>query len=246
MPDVTSLRSQPAIYGGNVLFGGGTVLYSVDAATGCTRWATELPSAVRTGISVGSPVGKPLAFFGDGAANVYAVDVASGAPVWQVRADSHPAAMVTGTPAYHDGRLYVPVSSQEEVTALKPGYECCTFRGSIVALEAGSGKTVWQTYTVDRAATEARVNKLGSPTKGPSGAAVWSAPTIDTAAHVLYAATGDNYSDPATNTSDAVLAMALETGKVEWSHQFRAGDAFNVSCVIPGTKNCPRCRRARF
>ncbi len=239
VPDVTSLRSQPAIYGGNVLFGGGTVLYSVDAATGCTRWATELPSAVRTGISVGSPVGKPLAFFGDGAANVYAVDVASGAPVWQVRADSHPAAMVTGTPAYHDGRLYVPVSSQEEVTALKPGYVCCTFRGSIVALEAGSGKTVWQTYTVDRAATEARVNKLGSPTKGPSGAAVWSAPTIDTAAHVLYAATGDNYSDPATDTSDAVLAMALETGKVEWSHQFRAGDAFNVSCVIPGTKNCP-------
>jgi polyvinyl alcohol dehydrogenase (cytochrome) len=135
--------------------------------------------------------------------------------------------------------LYVPVSSQEEVTALKPGYVCCTFRGSIVALEAGSGKTVWQTYTVDRAATEARVNKLGSPTKGPSGAAVWSAPTIDTAAHVLYAATGDNYSDPATDTSDAVLAMALETGKVEWSHQFRAGDAFNVSCVIPGTKNCP-------
>jgi polyvinyl alcohol dehydrogenase (cytochrome) len=184
-------------------------------------------------------VGKPLAFFGDGAANVYAVDVASGAPVWQVRADSHPAAMVTGTPAYHDGRLYVPVSSQEEVTALKPGYVCCTFRGSIVALEAGSGKTVWQTYTVDRAATEARVNKLGSPTKGPSGAAVWSAPTIDTAAHVLYAATGDNYSDPATDTSDAVLAMALETGNVEWSHQFRAGDAFNVSCVIPGTKNCP-------
>ncbi len=237
--DVTSLRSQPAIYGGNVLLGGGTVLYSVDAGTGCTRWATELPAAVRTGIAIGSPAGKPLAFFGDGAANVYAVDVATGAPAWQVRADSHPAAMVTGTPAYHDGRLYVPVSSQEEVTALKPGYVCCTFRGSIVALDAVSGKALWQTYTVDRPATEARVNKLGSPSTGPSGVAVWSAPTIDTAAHVLYAATGDNYSDPATDTSDAVLAMALDTGKVKWSHQFRAGDAFNVSCVIPGTKKCP-------
>ena len=239
VPDVTSLRSQPAIYGGSILLGGGTVLYSVDAATGCTRWATELPSAVRSGISIGSPAGKALAFFGDGAANVYAVDAATGAPVWQVRADSHPAATVTGTPVYHDGRLYVPVSSIEEFTAITPGYVCCTFRGSIVALDAASGKTVWQTYTIDRPATEARVNKLGSPSKGPSGAAVWSAPTIDTAAHVLYAVTGDNYSDPATDGSDAVLALALDTGKVEWSHQFRAGDAFNVSCVIPGAKNCP-------
>ena len=239
VPDVTSLRSQPAIFRGNLLFAGGTILYSLDAATGCTHWSTEMPATVRSGISIGSPAGKPLAFFGDGAADVFAVDVVTGAPVWQVKADDHPAAMVTGTPVYHDGRLYVPVSSQEEATALRPGYTCCTFRGSIVALDAASGKTVWRTYTVDRPATEARVTKLGSPSIGPSGVAVWSSPTVDIAAHALYAATGDNYSDPPTDTSDAVLALALDSGKIQWSHQFRAGDAFNESCVIPGVKNCP-------
>ena len=239
VPEVTALRSQPAIYGGSILFGGGSVLFSLDAATGCTHWATELPAAVRSGVAIGSPAGKPLAFLGDGAGNVYAVDAATGNPAWQVHADVHPAAVVTGTPLYHDGRLYVPVSSIEEFLAMTPRYACCTFRGSILALDASSGKVLWQTYTVDRGATEARVNKLGTPSKGPSGAAIWSTPTIDTAAHLLYAATGDNYSDPATDSSDAVLALALDTGKIEWSRQFRAGDAFNVSCALPMAKNCP-------
>jgi len=238
VPDVTSLRSQPVVFAGNLLFGGGTVLYSLDAASGCTHWATELAAAVRSGITVGSPAQKPLAFFGDATANVYAVDAQTGAPVWQVKVDAHPVAIVTGTPAYHDGRLYVPVSSFEELAAVKPGYTCCTFRGSVVALDAATGKLLWQTYTIDQPA-EARVNKLGTSTKGPSGAAIWSAPTIDTTAHVLYVATGDNYSDPTTDSSDAVFAMDLATGKVEWSHQFRAGDAYNISCADPAAKNCP-------
>ncbi|MFZ0393789.1 MAG: PQQ-binding-like beta-propeller repeat protein [Terracidiphilus sp.] len=239
IPDASALRSQPVVFGGNLLFGGGTVLYSLDAASGCTHWATELPSAIRSGIAMGSPANKPLAFFGDAAANVYAVDAATGAPVWQVKLDPHPAAMVTGTPAYDDGRLYVPVSSFEELAAVKPGYTCCTFRGSVVALDAATGKILWQTYTIDRPASEARVSKLGVSEMGPSGAAVWSTPTIDAAAHVLYAVTGDNYSDPPTDTSDALFVLDLATGKVEWSHQFRAGDAWNVSCVNTDAKNCP-------
>ena len=80
VPDVTALRSQPAVYAGSVLFGGGATLYSLDASSGCVHWATEVPAAIRSGISIGSPAGKPLAFFGDGAAAVYAVDVATGAP----------------------------------------------------------------------------------------------------------------------------------------------------------------------
>ena len=111
VPDVTALRAQPAVYAGNVLLGGGSILYALDAASCCTRWATELPASVRTGISIGSPAGKPLAFFGDGTANVYAVDIVTGAPVWQVKPDTHPAAMVTGTPAYHDGRLSAAAGS---------------------------------------------------------------------------------------------------------------------------------------
>jgi len=239
IPDVTSMRSQPAVYAGRVIFGGGTMLYSVEASTGCTHWATELPAAIRSGISMGSPSGKNLAFFGDGAANVYAVDVATGTPVWQTHVDKHPSALVTGTPVYHNGRLYVPVSSFEEAAALTPGYVCCTFRGSILALDASSGQILWQTYTIDRPATESRTSKLGTATLGPSGAGVWSAPTIDAKKNLLYVGTGDNYSDPPTPLSDAVLALALDTGKIVWSHQFRAGDAWNVSCLMPGAKNCP-------
>lgn len=239
VPDTTSLRSQPVVFDGNILFGGGANLYSLDAARGCTHWATELPSAIRSGIVLGSPANKPLAYFGDSAANVYAVDAATGAPVWQIQVDSHPSAMVTGTPAYSNGRLYVPVSSFEELAATQPGYTCCTFRGSIVALDAATGKLLWQTYTIDRPATESHVNKAGTTTKGPSGAAVWSAPTIDPETQILYAVTGDNYSDPATGTSDALFALDLATGKFEWSHQFRAGDTYNISCHTASSKNCP-------
>ncbi|MBV8573048.1 MAG: PQQ-binding-like beta-propeller repeat protein, partial [Acidobacteriaceae bacterium] len=100
VPDVTYVRSQPAVYQGRLLFGGGETLYSIDASSGCTYWATETPAAVRSGISIASPDGKPLAFFGDQAGNVHAVDVATGSPVWQIHADTHPAAIVTGTPVY--------------------------------------------------------------------------------------------------------------------------------------------------
>jgi polyvinyl alcohol dehydrogenase (cytochrome) len=239
VPDVTAMQSQPAVYEGNVLFGGGTMLYSVDAVTGCTHWTTELPATLRSGLSIGTPGGRKLAFFGDNTANVHAVDIATGTPVWQTHADSHHSAVITGTPLYHDGKLYVTVSSIEEVTATVPGYVCCTFRGSILALDAASGKILWQTYTIDQPAAVSRTNKLGAPSIGPSGAGVWSAPTLDLKRNMLYVGTGDNYSDPATDRSDAVLALALDTGKIVWSHQFLAGDAYNVACHRPGAKNCP-------
>jgi polyvinyl alcohol dehydrogenase (cytochrome) len=239
VPDVTAVRSQPAVYAGSILFAGGDTLYSLDASSGCTHWATELPAPVRSGISIGSPAEKPLAFFGDSAAGVYAVDVATGVPLWQVRADSHPTAFITGTPVYYEGKLFVPVASYEEAAATNPAYVCCTFRGSILALDARSGKTLWQTFTIEIPANESRVNKLGAPSKGPSGAAVWSAPTIDSDKKLIYVATGDNYSDPSTALSDAVLAISLDTGQIEWSRQFRAGDSFNVACIVSGSKNCP-------
>jgi polyvinyl alcohol dehydrogenase (cytochrome) len=239
VPDATSMRSQPAVYGGRIIFAGGGMVYALDAATGCTYWATEMPAAVRSAIAIGSPAGAPLAFFGDQAGNAHAIDVATGKPVWQQHVDANPTSMVTGTPVYFKQRLYVPVASYEEVITMRPGYLCCTFRGSIVALEARSGKILWKSYTVDDAARAEHTTKQGGKTVGPSGASVWSAPTIDADKNLLYAATGDNFSDPPTDKSDAVVALSLETGKIVWSKQFRAGDAFNGACGVPGSKNCP-------
>ena len=51
-------------------------------------------------------------------------------------------------------------------------------------------------------------------------------------------ATGDNYSEPATNTSDAVLAIDLKTGKLLWSTQLTSDDVFNNSCGTPQRTNC--------
>jgi polyvinyl alcohol dehydrogenase (cytochrome) len=121
----------------------------------------------------------------------------------------------------------VPVASAEETFARREGYECCTFRGSIVALRVADGSQVWKSYTI-----------LEQPGKtGPSGAAIWSAPTLDVKRGLLYATTGDNYSEPATAMSDAVVAFDLKTGRIAWWRQTTAGDVFNGLCQ--SNETCP-------
>ena len=85
-------------------------------------------------------------------ANVYAVDAETGALRWTRRVHDHPFARVTGTPTLDGDRLYVPISSLEETAANQPGYECCTFRGSVAALGTATGDVLWQTWFVPPAA----------------------------------------------------------------------------------------------
>jgi polyvinyl alcohol dehydrogenase (cytochrome) len=201
---------------------------------------------VRTAISVGPLAGADppqyAAYFGDVEANVYTVDARTGTQLWKTQVEEHPAARVTGAPVLHANRLYVPISSVEEVTGAAPKYECCTFRGSIVALEATTGKQVWKTYTIPQAPAPVRKNAVGTQLWGPSGAAVWTSPTIDLKRGVLYVTTGDNYSDPPTHTSDAIVALDLGAGKVLWSRQFTVGDAYNIACGSPYPMNCPQAK----
>ena len=234
------MRSQPAVYGGRVFASGpDSTVVSLDAATGCTYWSIAAVAQVRSGIVVALMGDRPTVFFGDASGQAYAIDALSGKPLWQIRIDDHPAAMVTGTPAYFGGRLYVPVSSYEEASGVDPHYVCCTFRGSLLAIDSFTGRVIWKTYTI------AEVSKPGKPTRrsvstsGPSGAGIWSSPTLDPGRGVVYVTTGDNYSDPPTETSDAVLALALDTGRILWSRQITHGDAFNVSCSRPDQATCP-------
>ncbi|MGC2618049.1 MAG: PQQ-binding-like beta-propeller repeat protein [Acidobacteriaceae bacterium] len=238
VPDVTEARSQPAVIAGNLIFAGGTSVYALDARSGCTHWKTGLAAPVRSGVATGSPAGVPTAYVGDAGGNVYAIEIATGKILWQIHADTHPAAIVTGTPLYDRERLYVPVASYEELAAANPQYVCCTFRGSILALDANTGKVLWKTWTVP-ADPSPHFTRKGGKNVGPSGAGIWSAPTIDEEKGLLYVATGDNYSDPPTDLSDAVLALSLDTGKIVWSKQFRSGDAFNMGCDDPDSKTCP-------
>src|SRR5438552_18077544 len=128
-------------------------------------------------------------------------------------------ATVTGSPALYENRLYVPVSSGEEVAAANAQYECCKFRGSVAALDAATGKIIWKTYTIANAPAPTHRNKVDVQMWGPAGGAVWSAPTIDAKRRWLYVGTGNAYSEPDPGTTDAVLALELDSGKIAWTRQ---------------------------
>src|SRR5579883_667450 len=239
---VNRAYAQPTVVGGRIFVGSANrKVYSLDARTGCLIWMFEAQAPVRTAISIGTDARGATAYFGDQRANAYALDAESGALRWKTHVDEHPASIITGAPALAGPALYVPVSSYEEATGADPHYSCCSFRGSVTALDAATGKVMWKSYTIPEMPKPIRKNDIGTELFGPSGAAIWSSPTIDRAAGMLYAATGDSYSDPPAATSDAILAFRLDDGKLFWSRQMTAGDAYTIACArrAPGTGNCP-------
>src|SRR4030095_5270037 len=150
--------------------------------------------------------------------------------------------MITGGVVFNDGRLYVPVSSLEEGTAVIPTYECCTFRGSIVALDARSGKQIWKTYTIPQAVQRTTKSARGTQQWGPSGGSGWSAPRPDPGRNRMSGTTGGSYSNPPAAETDAIMALAMDSGKVLWVRQALAGDSWNVGCLEAkgeGGANCP-------
>jgi polyvinyl alcohol dehydrogenase (cytochrome) len=197
-----AVSAQPTVFAGRLFFGSenGTV-YALDAATGCTYWQFKAAAGVRSAVSVGPLAGstpvRHAAYFGDFRANVYAIDALTGEQIWSLKVDDHLAARITGAPTLAGGRLYVPVSSLEELPGARPDYACCTFRGSIVAIDASTGRQIWKSYMIPEEPKIVGKNAKGTPLWKPAGAAVWAAPTVDVARKVLYAATGNAYTDPA-------------------------------------------------
>jgi polyvinyl alcohol dehydrogenase (cytochrome) len=241
----TVRAAQPAVVGGRVFTGSASgAIYSLDAATGCVYWKYDAGATVRTAISIGNAGGKTIAYFGDVRANVHALDAANGQLLWKVKVDDHPAARVTGAPVFYDGRLYAPVSSVEEASAMSPAYECCKFRGSLVALDGVTGKQIWKTFAVPDPAKPYKKAATGTQQWGPAGAAIWSAPTIDVKKKVIYAGTGNSYTDVETQTTDAILAFDLKSGSLLWSSQVLPKDNFTMGCMRGA--NCPEERGPDF
>ncbi|HEY1757001.1 MAG TPA: PQQ-binding-like beta-propeller repeat protein [Bryobacteraceae bacterium] len=228
-------NAQATTFGDQVFVGSSSgMVYSLDANTGCVNWYFQADSWVRAAISTNGSA----AYFGDGVANVYAVNAKTGKLLWKVKADNYPVARVTGSPTLVPGILYVPIASGEEGAGAAPDYECCRFRGALVALRTSDGKQLWKTYTID-VPKPTKKNKSGTQLWGPSGAPIWSSPTIDEKLNVVYVTTGDNYSDPATRSSDAFMAFDQYTGKILWSRQMTPNDSYNVGCRMPDATNCP-------
>jgi polyvinyl alcohol dehydrogenase (cytochrome) len=240
------VNSQPTIVGDRLYVGCSPgLVYCLDSKTGCTYWAYDSGSGVRTAISIGplppSSAAKFAAYFGTRDRVVHAVDAETGRLLWKTRIEEHSVSGITGAPLLYKDRLYVPLSSSEEVAGRGEKYECCTFRGSLVALDAYTGKLLWKSYTITEPLKPFKKSSAGTQMYGPAGGAIWSAPTIDPGRKLIYAATGDSYTEAETVGADAVIAFDLETGKIAWINQVTPNDNFLVGCTGPNPPpNCPQ------
>jgi polyvinyl alcohol dehydrogenase (cytochrome) len=243
-PNGLSAFGQPSVVSGRVFVGTDIgYIYSLDARTGCVYWSYQTKGSVRNAISVGAVKGRGATkygvFFGDAHANVYGLDAQDGHQLWTTKVDDHFVARITAAPTYYAGHLYVPVSSSEEFTAATLDYPCCTSRGSVVALDANTGERVWKTYVMDEP-KPTKKNSKGVQNYAPAGGSVWNSPTVDPQRNAVYFGTGDGETEPAPKTTDAIMAVDIKTGKVLWSYQAQANDAFLGGCNGPNkTDNCP-------
>lgn len=229
------VSSQPLLINGVLYFGSwdGNE-YAVDAKTGAKLWAYDAGQSSRAAAAYG----EGLLFFGDVAGILHAVDAKTGALKWKKKIDPHPATMATSSPIYHQGRVYIGVSSREEMAVLgKRDYQCCTFRGSIVAYDAKTGDEAWRFYVIPDEAKEQGKDKAGVPILGPAGGSVWSTVTLDPASKRLYATTGNQYTQPAAKNINSILALDLTNGKLLWSYEaMPRKDIWTMGC-----RNNPEC-----
>jgi polyvinyl alcohol dehydrogenase (cytochrome) len=237
-----SPRSYPLVSEDTIFHGdSGAGVVALDRETGCTRWLFRHEGQIG-GIVPAVVDGRVRLFFSSRNDGVYALDAADGSLLWrQPPPGDNPVAMLSGTPLASGGRLFVPVSSLEIGLAVNPFYGCCTTSGGMAALDVASGQTLWYRRTIAQLPVVTGRHLGFVEEHAPSGAPVWGAPTLDVARKLLFFGTGQNYSRPATDTSDAIFAVDAVDGSVRWVRQFTAGDAFNMACGVSlRHPNCPR------
>ena len=255
-----SVSATPAVAGGQVYFPDWAGnLYALDANTGQQIWQTQISTytGIPNDVSRTTPavynneliLGDDLSESGPhNGARLLAVDRATGNLLWMTQIDTHPAAIITGSAVVYNGVVYQGVSSAEEQYATSTQYPCCTFRGSMVALNAATGQILWKTYTVP---------DNGGATNQYSGNAIWQPPAIDPSRGVLYVGTGNNYTVPSSVETcqqnnpqetdcaepddyfDTAMAMNLQTGAILWTQRLYGYDVWTVSCAVP--VNPPAC-----
>ena len=239
-PDATRARSQPVVTEEVTFIGSqeGTI-FALDNTNGCPWWTFSADAEVRGALFVDTDdQGVPeTLLFGDFAGSAYAISAQTGELIWKREVHEHPQATITGSVIAHEDTLLVPVSSLEVLLAARVGYPCCSFRGAVVALSISSGEELWRTYTTDEPRPTI-LSTAGTQQFGPSGAPIWSSPTVDADRNLVYVGTGENYSSPANGYSDAVLAMDMANGEIVWAAQLTKDDAWNGACSR-GTPNCP-------
>ena len=235
-------NGQATVAGGRVFVTSASgAIYSLNAQSGCAYWRFDVPGGSRSSITIGKlPNGRYAAFLtGWTERTAYALDAETGKLIWKTRVDNQNEVQMTGSPVLHAGRLYIPVSSAEEAIAIDDKYECCKFRGAVVAVDAATGKVAWETF-MGPEPKPFKTNPKGVQMYGPAGAAIWGAPAIDAKRGAIYVTTGDSYTDIAMDRAEAVVALDLKSGAIRWANQLTKGDNYIIGCYGPNPRaNCP-------
>ena len=243
-PDVSALRAAPVMVGDTLFFAatGTRKILAIDADLGCARWVYDSPTRLRSSLAYGAlGANGPLAIIvGDAEGNVYAIDAATGGLVWSTDVRSHGRGVrLTGGMVLHGNQVIVPVSASGVSQAATPTFECCVGHGEVVALDAATGAINWVYHTMEEAQYTGEVSSIGVRLRGPSGAPIWSTPTVDASRNRVYVTTGENTSHPATVTSDAIISLDLTTGEQQWVFQGLWNDVWNTACGRTVGPNCP-------
>ena len=239
-PDTSGLRAAPVIVGSTLFYAAtdsGRV-FALDINSGCAKWVYTADSRLRSSIAYSAIDESPVLVFSDSAGMIHTVDAQSGEQIWIASGQaSDNQGMLTGTPVVTGDKVIVPVSGSGVITGGNPNYECCENHGAVTALNLQTGDKLWEYHTMPKAAYTGQVSSTGVKQRGPSGAPIWTTPTVDEKRGQIYVTTGENTSHPTTNTSDAIIALDLETGVAKWVFQALENDMWNFGCSARGP-NC--------
>lgn len=239
-PNTSSMRAAPVIVGSTIFFSNTDSghVFAFDANSGCAKWVYEAGNRLRSSMAYDVIDGEGTLVFGDQRGTVHSLNAENGESNWVASGQATDnQAMITGTPVIHNGKVIVPLSGSGVVTGGNPAYECCENHGAVTALDIRNGTKLWEYHTMPTAEYTGEVSSTGVRQRGPSGAPIWTTPTIDAARNQVYVTTGENTSHPTTNTSDSIIALNLDTGEANWVFQALANDMWNFGCSAGGP-NC--------
>ena len=239
-PATSGMRAAPVIIGSTIFYAATDAgrVFALDTDSGCAKWVYEAGTRLRSSLAYGVVDGQSLLVMGDQAGMVHTINAANGEVVWVASGQaSNNQGMLTGTPVITGDKIIVPVSGSGVITGGNPAYECCENHGAVTALNVRTGDKLWEYHTMPAAEYTGAVSSTGVKQRGPSGAPIWTTPTIDVERNQVYVTTGENTSHPTTGTSDAIIALNLETGEENWVFQALENDMWNFGCSARGP-NC--------
>lgn len=243
-PQTANMRAQPVIVGNtmylSIVDSGQLFALDIDGSAPCVKFVYEHDVPLRTALGYHTlSDGRNVLLFADAAAHVLMMDAITAEVLWTATVKVTSVSNVTAMPVLFEDKVFVPISSGELNMGAAPAYECCTSHGAVVALNAANGEQLWVYHTMEDA-QPTTVSRVGTQQYGPSGAPIWTAAAVDAERRLIYVGTGENTSAPATDTSDAILAIRMDDGSLAWKFQATPNDIFLTGCMNePDGPNCP-------